>query len=63
VNHGWRSGGRIDTPDDVWTVEALSKALNDIPVEDQFDKLASALGGAVGADGRAQLMRAIDAMT
>jgi NAD(P)-dependent dehydrogenase (short-subunit alcohol dehydrogenase family) len=63
VNHGWRSGGRIDTPDDVWTVETLSKALNDIPVEDQFDKLASALGGAVGADGRAQLMRAIDAMT
>jgi hypothetical protein len=47
----------------MWTVESLTKALAAIPVEDQFAKLASALGGAVGADGREQLMRAIDAMT
>jgi NAD(P)-dependent dehydrogenase (short-subunit alcohol dehydrogenase family) len=63
VNHGWQRGPHIDTPNAMWTVESLTKALADLPVEDQFDKLASALGGAIGADGREQLMRAIDAMT
>lgn len=63
VNHGWQRGPHADTPNAKWTVESLASALAAIPVEDQFAKLASALGGAIGADGREQLMHAIDAMT
>jgi hypothetical protein len=54
VNHGWTAGARVNS-DGGWTVPALATALGTIELEDPFDRLATALGGALGEAGRAQL--------
>lgn len=54
VNHGWHRGEQVDK-DGLWTVPELAAALEVLPLEDPFERLATALGGALGVTGRAQL--------
>lgn len=54
VNHGWSRGEHIDR-DALWTIAELAAALAGLPLEDPFERLADALGGALGTAGRAQL--------
>lgn len=41
--------------DSLWTMPQLATALAGLPLKDPFDRLADALGGALGPAGRAQL--------
>ncbi|GGL31136.1 SDR family NAD(P)-dependent oxidoreductase [Nocardia jinanensis] len=54
VNHGWQRGEQVDK-DALWTIPELAAALEALPLEDPFDRLAAALGGALGTAGRDQL--------
>ncbi|MGW3278357.1 SDR family NAD(P)-dependent oxidoreductase [Nocardia rhamnosiphila] len=54
VNHGWSRGEQVDR-DSLWTIPELAAALTALPLEDPFERLADALGGALGTAGRAQL--------
>ncbi|MGW5382304.1 SDR family NAD(P)-dependent oxidoreductase [Nocardia sp. NPDC003963] len=54
VNHGWRRGEQVDR-DALWTIPELAAALEGLPLEDPFERLAEALGGALGTAGRAEL--------
>ncbi|MEU4345732.1 SDR family NAD(P)-dependent oxidoreductase [Nocardia sp. NPDC023852] len=60
VNHGWTRGGQIDKDDELWTVPELAQSFTTLTVEDPFDRLATALGGALGVQGRDQLEALID---
>ena len=62
VNHGWSRGAQVSKEDTLWTVDELAQALADLPREDQFEKLSTALGGALGPDGREGLQRMIERM-
>ncbi|ALG13800.1 SDR family NAD(P)-dependent oxidoreductase [Kibdelosporangium phytohabitans] len=61
VNDGWSPGARVTKDDALWTVEELRAALDELTFTDQFDKLAVALGGALGATGREQIQQLIAA--
>lgn len=52
VNHGWTRGAQINKDAGLWTVPELAENLTALPLEDPFDRLASALGGALGGQGR-----------
>ncbi|NEW43776.1 SDR family NAD(P)-dependent oxidoreductase [Nocardia cyriacigeorgica] len=54
LNHGWSRGARIEKTDDLWTMAELAAHLEQLPLEDPFDRLATAIGGALGASGRDQ---------
>jgi NAD(P)-dependent dehydrogenase (short-subunit alcohol dehydrogenase family) len=60
VNHGWSAGAHVSRDDALWTVDDLGHALGGLAFDDPFDKLATALGGALGAAGRDQLERMIE---
>ncbi|RBQ17150.1 short-chain dehydrogenase [Spongiactinospora rosea] len=61
VNHPWSRGDRVHK-DGLWTVEELAEAMKGVSVDDPFDKLAQALGGALGTTGHAQIQEMIDAL-
>ncbi|WP_410579141.1 SDR family NAD(P)-dependent oxidoreductase [Amycolatopsis sp. lyj-108] len=52
VNHGWTRGEQINKDSELWTVPELAENLTALPLEDPFDRLAIAVGGALGIDGR-----------
>ncbi|MFG3441629.1 SDR family NAD(P)-dependent oxidoreductase [Nonomuraea sp. NPDC047897] len=59
VNHGWSRGARAEQ-DGPWDVAGLAGTLPGLPVDDPFDKLAQALGGAFGITDRDQVLRLVD---
>ncbi|NRQ40677.1 SDR family NAD(P)-dependent oxidoreductase [Nonomuraea sp. NN258] len=61
INHGWTRGASI-RKDGPWTVPELVAQLGELPMDDPFDKLAEALGGALGAGGRERIQQMIDAL-
>jgi NAD(P)-dependent dehydrogenase (short-subunit alcohol dehydrogenase family) len=61
VNHGWARGAQINKEDELWTVPELAEHLTALPLEDPFDRLATALGDALGIRGRADLEAMINA--
>ncbi|MGV9303429.1 SDR family NAD(P)-dependent oxidoreductase [Nonomuraea sp. NPDC003727] len=61
VNHGWSRGGHV-RKEGRWTVGELAEKLPAVPMDDPFGKLADALGGALGPDGRARIQEMIDAL-
>ncbi|WP_207921566.1 SDR family NAD(P)-dependent oxidoreductase [Micromonospora sp. KC721] len=42
VNHGWSRGAQITKDETLWTVAELAKELAALPLEDPFDRLATA---------------------
>ncbi|MFS8101867.1 SDR family NAD(P)-dependent oxidoreductase [Lentzea alba] len=52
VNRGWSLGPRVDGGDEPWTVAALAGALAAVEMDDPFDTLTTALGGALGLSRR-----------
>ncbi|WP_049568961.1 SDR family NAD(P)-dependent oxidoreductase [Nonomuraea sp. SBT364] len=60
VNQGWSRGPSVHQAGP-WTVAGLAAELGGVPLEDPFDKLAQALGGALGVTGRDQLQEMINA--
>ncbi|MBN6041172.1 SDR family NAD(P)-dependent oxidoreductase [Amycolatopsis sp. 195334CR] len=52
VNHGWARGAQVTKDGALWTVAELAESLAAQPLEDPFDRLATALGGALGVQGR-----------
>ncbi|MFI0417907.1 SDR family NAD(P)-dependent oxidoreductase [Spongiactinospora sp. 9N601] len=61
VNHAWSRGERVEK-DGMWTVEELAEAMKGVSMDDPFDKLAQALGGALGATGHAQIQEMINTL-
>lgn len=61
IDKGWSRGPRVHKDDAAWTVRELAERIADLPRDDPFDMLAEALGGAVGAAGRAEMAAMIDA--
>ncbi|MGK5556995.1 SDR family NAD(P)-dependent oxidoreductase [Actinomadura kijaniata] len=61
LNHGWSRGPGVHK-DGLWEVGELAERLKEIAVEDPFDRLAEALGGALGTMGRARLQEMIDTL-
>jgi hypothetical protein len=52
VNHGWSRGAQVNKDKALWTVPELAAELTALPLEDPFDRLATALGSALGIQGR-----------
>lgn len=52
VNHGWTRGAHVGQDSRLWTITELAESLPALPLEDPFDRLATALGGALGIQGR-----------
>ncbi|MFE3454345.1 SDR family NAD(P)-dependent oxidoreductase [Nonomuraea sp. NPDC059194] len=61
VNHGWSRGGHVHK-DGLWTVGELAEQLPRVRMDDPFDKLADALGGALGPSGQARLQEMINTL-
>ncbi|WP_199746307.1 MULTISPECIES: SDR family NAD(P)-dependent oxidoreductase [unclassified Amycolatopsis] len=61
VNHGWTRGEQINKDSELWTVPELAENLTALPLEDPFDRLAIALGGALGIDGRDEFEAMVNA--
>ncbi|SMC89065.1 SDR family NAD(P)-dependent oxidoreductase [Kibdelosporangium aridum] len=61
INNGWSPGAQVSRDGSPWTVAELGAALGELPFPDQFEKLAAALAGALGAAGREEIQRMIDA--
>lgn len=61
VNHGWTQGAQIAKEAELWTVPELAVNLTALPLEDPFDRLASALGNALGSQGGGELEAIINA--
>ncbi|WP_219515833.1 SDR family NAD(P)-dependent oxidoreductase [Nonomuraea ceibae] len=61
VNQGWTAGPAVHR-DGPWTVAELAEELGAVPMEDPYDRLAEALGGALGVSGREQLQGMINAL-
>ncbi|WKG01936.1 SDR family NAD(P)-dependent oxidoreductase [Mycolicibacterium sp. HK-90] len=61
VNQGWTRGAQVDKQAGLWTVPELAKNLATLPLEDPFDRLASALGDALGSRGREELEAMVNA--
>lgn len=61
VNHGWSRGAHVHK-DGLWTVDELADQLKDLPMDDPFNKLSDALGGALGHTGHTQLQQMINAL-
>lgn len=61
VDHGWSRGAHIHK-DGLWTVDELAERMRELPVDDPFEKLADALGGALGPTGRTQLQQMVNAL-
>ncbi len=61
VNHGWTQGARIDKDGELWTLPELAENLAALPLEEPFDRLATALGGALGSQGRAEFEAMVNA--
>jgi NAD(P)-dependent dehydrogenase (short-subunit alcohol dehydrogenase family) len=49
---GWTLGERVRKDGEPWTVPELARELEALPIEDPFERLAAALGTALGAQGR-----------
>ncbi|MBB3726216.1 SDR family NAD(P)-dependent oxidoreductase [Nonomuraea dietziae] len=60
VNKGWSPGPRV-AKEGLWTVGELAAELERLPYDDPFDRLAQALGGALGGEGRERIRAMIDA--
>lgn len=60
VNHGWSRGAQVTKEDAPWTVDELAHALDGLPYDDQFEKLAAAFDGALGTQGRDQIQQMIN---
>ncbi|MBF6319528.1 SDR family NAD(P)-dependent oxidoreductase [Nocardia cyriacigeorgica] len=61
VNHGWSRGARIEKTSSPWTMAELGAELEQLPLEDPFDRLATAIGGALGVSGREQFEALVNA--
>ncbi|CAM3987177.1 SDR family NAD(P)-dependent oxidoreductase [Kibdelosporangium persicum] len=61
VANGWSPGAHVTRDGSLWTVDELGKALGELRFADQFEKLAHALGGALGAAGRERIQQLINA--
>ncbi|AXB44488.1 SDR family NAD(P)-dependent oxidoreductase [Amycolatopsis albispora] len=61
VNHGWSRGAQLTSESPVWTVPELAAGLATLALEDPFDRLATALGGALGAHGREEFEAMVNA--
>ncbi|MFG3703222.1 SDR family NAD(P)-dependent oxidoreductase [Micromonospora sp. NPDC047670] len=61
VNHGWSRGAQVNKDKTLWTVPELAAELTALPLEDPFDRLATALGSALGIQGRDKFEAMIDA--
>lgn len=61
VVHGWSTGTHIDTEAPSWDVADLARRLPELTIEDPFDHLAAALGGALGSADREHLESMINA--
>ncbi|MEJ2853265.1 MULTISPECIES: SDR family NAD(P)-dependent oxidoreductase [unclassified Saccharothrix] len=61
VNHGWTRGAQVQKDGDLWTVPELAENLAGLPLEDPFDRLATALGGALGIQGRDEFEAMVNA--
>lgn len=61
INRGWSLGPRVDNGDEPWTVSGLADALATIEVEDPFDALTTALGGALGLTRREDVEAVVNA--
>ncbi|MDA3642483.1 SDR family NAD(P)-dependent oxidoreductase [Saccharopolyspora indica] len=61
VNHGWSGGDRIDKDGQLWTTGELAEGLAGLDLEDPFDRLATAIGGALGAEGRERFEELVNA--
>lgn len=59
VDRGWSHGTGVER-DGPWTVPELADRLGALDVEDPFDRLAAALGGALGAGGRDELVAMVN---
>ncbi|MCH6166788.1 SDR family NAD(P)-dependent oxidoreductase [Pseudonocardia alaniniphila] len=55
VNVGWSRGAEVTKSGGLWTVPELAARLETLDLEDPFERLASALDGALGGAGRAQI--------
>ncbi|SDM47091.1 SDR family NAD(P)-dependent oxidoreductase [Allokutzneria albata] len=62
INQGWSRGAQIAKDDAPWTVAELRTALAELPRDDVFDSLGTALGGALGSGGRDKLQQMINAL-
>ncbi|GAA2405688.1 SDR family oxidoreductase [Nonomuraea africana] len=61
VNHGWSRGATIDK-DGLWTVAELAEQVPGLPMSDPFDKLADALGRALGPAGQSEIQEMINTL-
>jgi NAD(P)-dependent dehydrogenase (short-subunit alcohol dehydrogenase family) len=61
VNHGWSPGAQVTKDGELWTVPELAENLATLALEDPFDRLATALGSAMGIQGREQFEAMVDA--
>ncbi|GII92966.1 SDR family NAD(P)-dependent oxidoreductase [Sinosporangium siamense] len=59
VNHGWTRGAQAEK-DGMWEVAELARDLPGLPMDDPFDKLVAALGGAFGITDRDTVLRMVD---
>ncbi|WP_232663866.1 SDR family NAD(P)-dependent oxidoreductase [Pseudonocardia sp. TRM90224] len=55
VDNGWSRGAELHTDGVLWTESELAAGLSTLDLPDPFATLADALGGALGASGRAEL--------
>lgn len=61
VNHGWSPGAQVNKDRELWTVPELAENLTALALEDPFDRLATALGGALGSRGREEFEAMVNA--
>jgi hypothetical protein len=62
MNQGWSRGAQVTKSDACWEVEELAHALDELPCDDQFDKLVTTLGRALGTEGRDQIQQMINTL-
>ncbi|WP_026928748.1 SDR family NAD(P)-dependent oxidoreductase [Glycomyces tenuis] len=58
---GWTIGDQVHKDGEGWTVPELARQLESLPLDDPFERLAGALGTALGSQGREALQAMISA--
>lgn len=61
VNRGWSTGDYIQKEGGMWEFAELDRQLSTLSMQDPYDSLAAALGGALGEEDREKIEGAINA--